>query len=266
MLWGAVGSRWDAAWSVSIGISIRARYGPQGLTHYEAWLSGEAESAGMASGDVQMLREVAETVIEAGGRFDPEAFSQRLMRLLDNNRGIGNACDARGACWIRRTVVEGRAFRQFGRQWRRIAGRADRPGLGVAPQPSVPLSRCSPVRTAHAHPSGRSRPPLRWPPGVDGVFRERLAGRIQLDGPVLLRFLADLIDPLEEEAMPERRQRGERARLCDRIRQVEGLLLAPPEEALLVTWNGSFASSRFPPCCIAFCIRRMIRGPARWPR
>ncbi|MHB2021503.1 MAG: ADP-ribosylglycohydrolase family protein, partial [Candidatus Xenobia bacterium] len=66
------------------------------------------------------------------------------------------------------------------------------------------------------------------------------------------RFLADLIDPLEEEALPERRQRGARVRLCDRIREVKGLLSATPEEALLVTWNGSYALESIPAALYCF--------------
>lgn len=241
VLWGAVGS---ALGRPLVGLepaTIRRRYGPQGITGYI--------NDGSWSGDVQILRAVAQSVLEGEGSFDPEVFALRLLALLKNNRGLGSACEAAGEALGR------------GQPWWKAGVAAHSAGNGaalrVAPLALAgclgPLSQLyrelvvSSVVT-HTHPVGVAGA-VALGLAVAWCVRERAAGR-WADG--LLDFVTGHIDGLEVEGTPERRVGGKKVTLCQRLRELASLVRRPPDEALQVTWNGAFALESVPAAFYCF--------------
>jgi len=242
ILWGAVGS---ALGRPLVGLepaTIRRRYGPQGLTGYR-------DSRGTWSGDVQILREVAETVLEGEGSFDPEAFAVRLLALLKHNRGLGSACEAAGEALGR------------GQPWWKAGLAAHSAGNGAALRVApLALAGClgslsqlyrelvvSSLVT-HTHPVGVAGA-VAMGLAVAWCVRERLAGR---RAEALLDFVTGAIAGLELEPTPERRVGGKKITLCQRLGELPTLVRKPPEEALQVTWNGAFALESVPAAFYCF--------------
>lgn len=247
LLWGAVGC---ALGRNLVGLdpsSIRGRFGADGLRHYEG------DAAGMVTGDVQIMREIAETMVDGHGRFQPESFARRLVRLLDNHRGIGRACIAAA-----QEMRDGRPWWKAGLD---INSAGNGGALRVAPvglawslHPNLVFLYRDAVLSAlptHTHPLGVAATVVQAA-AVAWCVRERLCGRTSLDAHVLLGFLAELVEAIEDEGSADRRQRHKRVRLCDRIREVEGLVHGPPDEALLVTWNGAYALESIPAALYCF--------------
>lgn len=241
VLWGAVGS---ALGRPLVGLepaTIRRRYGPQGVTGYV----GE----GNWSGDVQILREVALTVLEGEGSFDPEGFAVRLLALLKDNRGLGSACEAAGEALGR------------GQPWWKAGTVAHSAGNGAALRVApLALAGClGPLSHLHRELVVSSLVTHTHPVGVTGAVamglavawcvRERVAGRWP-EG--MLDFVTGAIEGLEVEPTPERRVGGKKITLCQRLRELPALVRRPPEEALQVTWNGAFALESVPAAFYCF--------------
>lgn len=238
VLWGAVGC---ALGRPLVGLepaTIRRRYGPQGVLGYEG--------GGTWSGDVQVFREVALSVLEG---FDPENFAVRLLALLRDNRGLGSACESAGEALGK------------GHPWWKAGAAAHSAGNGAALRvaPLAVAGALGPMHAlyrelvvsavvTHTHPVGVAGAVVMGL-AVAWCLRERLAGR-GLEG--LVDFVTGAIEGLEVEPTPERRVGGKKVTLCERLREIPALLRRPPEEALQITWNGAFALESVPAAFYCF--------------
>ncbi|HEY3999193.1 MAG TPA: ADP-ribosylglycohydrolase family protein [Candidatus Xenobia bacterium] len=260
ILWGAAGSALGRGLSGLDPATIRARYGAAGVKDYQAFVPGLPDSAGMVSGDVHMLRELALSMQGAEGYVDPEEFGRRLVQLLPHNRGMGAAAD-RAA----HALMDGVPWYQAGVESNSggngAALRVAPVGLVWAVHANLGLLYRNAVVSAvvtHTHPIGVSGAVV-MALAVAWCSRRRLSGR-SLAADALLEFLASQVADIEQEATSERRQ-GLRVRMSDRLREVGTLLEADPDEALSVTWNGAFALESVP--AALYCFLRHSDDPRR---
>lgn len=258
LVWAGVASALGKALEGQHPATIRARYGPQGVRHLEPWMPGLPETAGMVSGDVQILREVGESLLSQGG-FDPEDFAARLVRLLPVNRGIGNA------------AVEAAHALMQGEPWYQSGLAANSAGNGAAMRVAplglawsldaelIHLYRDAVLSAlpTHTHPLGVAATVV-MAAAIGQCVRLRVAGR-PLEPAPFLRFLSDLIRPIERDPVQERRPGGSQVWFSQRLLDVGALLDRSPEDAFNVLWNGSFALESVP--AALYCFLRRPQDP-----
>ena len=91
LLWGAVGDALGRVAEHKSPSEIRARFGPDGPTEYVRWYGWCDGPTGTITDDTQLTMEIARSIIQTDGRFDPEGFSRRLIDWLPIGRGKGRA-------------------------------------------------------------------------------------------------------------------------------------------------------------------------------
>jgi ADP-ribosylglycohydrolase/DNA-binding transcriptional MerR regulator len=259
LVWGAVGA---ALGRPVVGLdpaTIRARYGPGGLDTYEPWARQRPGSRGSVSGDIQIMREVALTLLDGQGRFDPETFARRLVALLPDNRGLGQACKTAGEALARGTPWW-KAGLECHSAGNGAALRAAPLGLRWCLSSRLLLHREAVVSAlvTHTHPMGVAGAVV-MAQAVAWLLRRRLSGATDVQG--LLPFLAESIQGMETEGLPQRRPGAPPLTLLERLRQMPDLLALQPEEAMLVTWNGALTLESVPAALYFFL--KFLDSPGR---
>lgn len=258
LLWGAVGDALGRPTETRSWDDIRRRWGPRGVTGYHrrhGWTDGPI---GTWTDDTQLTIEVARTIIEGVGSFDPARFADRLVDWLPHGRGVGRA--------TRDAVTR----LQHAEPWWTAGAAVNSAGNGAA-------MRAAPVGLLWAlveHPWPLARdavlsalPTHTHPVGVAGAVAIaagvacslRLAGAHRpIDARRFLSFVADAIAGIEKEPTPLRSDRSVAATLHDRILQVGDLLDADPEDVFAELWSGAFALESVPAALYCF-----LRSPER---
>jgi len=205
--------------------------------------------------------EIARSIIHTRGTFNPEDFSQRLVRWLPVGRGKGRA------------TTEAVENLIAGRPWWQAGVAVNSAGNGSA-------MRAAPVGLLHALRSNPSRltheamlsslPTHTHRVGVAGAIiiaagvawcvRESVRGIGQIDVRAFIDFVASTIDSLEPAPTRERKPDGGTVRLVERIREIEQMLSwDSPQQVFAYTHNGAFALESVP--AALYCFLRTPNDP-----
>ena len=225
---------------------VLAMYGPAGVTDLPA-------EGARWSDDSQLTAVVGESLVAAGGRFDPGDFVSRLVRWLPSGRGVGQATRA--------------AVTELGRggSWDQVGPRLDSSGNGAA-------MRTAPVGLVHA--LAPTAGPLlvdavsfsvpthggeigvagavAMAAGVAYLARRATEGMTTLDPVAFVDFLYTAIADLETTPTPTRRPPGTPIYLRDRLREIPAWLDRDPLDVFAETWTGAFALESVPAAIFAF--------------
>jgi len=205
------------------------------------------------SDDTQLTALVGESLVAAGGRFDPDDFVSRLVRWLPTGRGVGRA--------TRAAISE----LERGEPWDRVGPRLDSSGNGaatrtapvglvhaLAPTPGALLEDavCFSVPT-HGGEVGVAGA-VAMAAGVAYLARRATEGMTTLDPAAFVDFLCAAIADLETAPTPTRRPPGTPLYLRDQIRLVPSWLDRDPIDVFAETWTGAFALESVPAAIFAF--------------
>ncbi len=266
LIWGAVGDALGRPVEGRWPETIRERYGPDGLQHYQKWRGWKSGPIGTITDDTQLTMELAHSLVETGGQLNPDNFSRRLKAWLGNARGEGHAT---------RTAVEnllaGQPWWEAGQHVESSGGgsagngaamRAAPIGLVHAfdPTPAALLSDAvfSAVPT-HAHPVGVAGAAI-IAAGTALLLRWVLADRRELVATDFLNFLGAIADGIAPDAVPERKPNPEPVRFGDRLREISTFLTwSDPRRVFECTYNGAFALESVP--AALYCFLRSPNDP-----
>jgi ADP-ribosylglycohydrolase len=231
---------------------VHARLGPLGVQ--------DLPPEGARWSDVTQLSvEVARSLAEHGGHFDPADFAARLVAWQPIGHGVGPATHAAAAALAN------------GEPWYEVGTRVDSSDNGAA-------VRSGPIGLVHAGETSATallREAVRFAlpthGGKVGVaaavaiaaavgYLARLAstGSETFEVGAFLDFVATAIGEIESQPTPTRRPPIRTIYLRDRIRRIETWLDRKPEVVFDRIWTGSFALESVPAAIFCF-----LRAPDR---
>jgi ADP-ribosylglycohydrolase len=225
---------------------VRAVYGPAGVTDLPP------EGATWTD-DTQLTAVVGDSLVAAGGRFDPDDFVGRLVAWLPRGRGVGRAtCEAVQALGA-------------GEPWQEVGARIDSSGNGAA-------MRTAPVGLVHALDGTPAAllsdavlfavpthggqvgvaATVAMAAGVGYLARAGSSGATGLDRGELVDFMATACGWVETAPTPTRRPPITPTYLRDRLRELAGWLGRDPDDVFAESWTGAFALESVPAALYAF--------------
>ena len=261
LLWGAVGDALGRAVETSPPSVVRARFGPDGPTRYQPWRGWTSGPVGTITDDTQLTMEVALTIIDGDGMFNPEAFSRRLVAWLPGGRGKGQATTEaiksllHGLPWWESGIAVNSAGNG-------AAMRAAPIGLVHAFRPSPESLLRDALLSAlptHTHRVGVTGA-IVIAAGVAWCVREAARGAETVSVTDFIDFVTSTIDGVEDRPTAERRAGAGEIRLVERIRELEQLLTwDDPARVFAYTYNGAFALESVP--AALYCFLRTPNDP-----